>query len=531
MNRKHARFALSGSVADKRREVNKAKRAPKLSKADFDLLVGEAVFKYSRDLDRAWAECFNHGKLSKEVLARYAANPGARLRAPNAIRRQVAPEIKRIWPWHIGPRSARLNGAYLQRDWSNTFAGEWYQSDDITLPVLYYVEDGQGWFTLTRGQFLPMIDVKSKRILDFVLIDAKSYTAAAIRSLNSRVCTRFGLPRAGWHFESGIWKKAKLLGGGAKCEPWNDVGETFAERLGLRMVHSLPGNARAKVIENVASRVQDLMEGEAGYVGRNEMVVKHERVQAAARDVEARRVHPAEAGFLSGDQWTTRLHEICESYNSKPQDSQVIGARMSPDDAWESCQLRNERGDVVGLTRLPEDLRFLLASHKEIVPVTRNGISLFGGKFRYLGEATGGLQGQTVIAWFDPDHPETLAITDLRGENLQTVPRNLPVDAYNGFIDSPDLTRASVGGVNAHNGYGRQRHSELRAKYFPPSRVILADPGSIEKGREMKLQRNRVMKNPRQALTGGETEINLEDRLARFRSGQNSAAVVKDFLK
>ena len=342
-----------------------------------------------------------------------------------------------------------------------------------------------------------MIDVRSKRVLDFVLIDARSYNATSIRSLNSRVCTRYGLPRAGWHFESGIWKKAKLVGGAVKSDLVDDVEETFAQRLGLRMIHSLPGNARAKVIENVAGRLQDLMEGEPGYVGRNEMVVKYERVQAAKRDVEARRKHPAEAGFLSGEQWHARLQEICEQYNATPQDTKVMGGRMSPDEAWEKYQLRNGDGKVEGLTRLPEELRYLLASHRQCASVTRAGVALFSGKYRYQSEVTGAKQGEQVIAWFDPEHPETLAITDLRGENVQTVPRIAKVDAYNGFLGTPQVATRSQSLVNAHNGYGRRRHSELRTKYFPPARIVVAETATLEKGREMNRQRATVIESMR----------------------------------
>ena len=148
LERKLERFTRDGNVADRRREANKAKRAPTLSKADLDLLAATAISKFTGDLDCAWAQCVVTRKLSLEILERYSVNTAKRLRAPKAIRRQVAAEIKRLLPWHINPRAARLNGAYLERDWSNTFAGDWYSSDDITLPVYYYVEDGNGWFTL-----------------------------------------------------------------------------------------------------------------------------------------------------------------------------------------------------------------------------------------------------------------------------------------------------------------------------------------------------------------------------------------------
>lgn len=489
--RKFDRWTASGTLADQRRESNKARRAPKLSQADRDTLIGCAVLKYEGDLDAAWTDCAVAGKLGADLLARYPLPAGRRPRCPKAVRRQVAAEIAALMPWHRGPRQARLNGAYITRDWSGVFAADWFSSDDITLPVYYYVPDGNGWFNLTRGQFLPLIDVKSKRILEFVLIDGKSYNALSVRSLINRTCTRFGLPRRGFHFERGIWADAKLLGGGSAL-PWEEVESTFAERLGLKLVHSLPGNARAKVVENVAGRLQDFMAGEPGYVGRAEMTEKYERVQAAKREVEARRVHPAEMGFLSGDQWEARLHEICAAYNAKPQASQVMGGYLSPDDAWERLQPRNAEGMVHPLVKLPGELRYLLAAHCEPVTVTRNGIRLpFGKSYTYRSEITGELQGQKVLAFFDPENPDAICVTDLKKENVWTVPREICPSAYDATREELSAAHQSMA---SQTSYARARYSYLRAKFSPPVRDNIVDPATLAIGRQMEAGRANLRK-------------------------------------
>lgn len=444
------------------------------------------MFKHEGDLDTAWAECALAAKLSDTILARYPLPTGKRARCPRAIRRQVAAEIAAMMPHHRGPRQARLNGAYITRDWSGVFAADWFSSDDVTLPVYYYLPDGAGWFILTRGQFLPLIDVKSKRILEFVLIDGKTYNAVAVRSLINRVGARFGLPRRGFHFERGIWADAKLLGGGTAL-PWEEVESTFAERLGLKIHHSLPGNARAKVIENVIGRFQALLAGEPGYVGRNEMVVKFERVQSAKRDVEARRVHPAEAGFLSAEQWVDRLHELCAAYNAKPQASHVMGGYMSPDDAWEKLQPRDVEGMVDPLMKLPGELRYLLASHCLPLTVTRNGLRVPIGKgYTYRNEITSALQGQSVLAFFDPEDVDSLCVTDLKRENVWTVPREVCPPAFDA---TPEQLAAANASMNSQTGYARARYSQLRAKYSPPVRVNLVDPATLETGRQMEAGR------------------------------------------
>jgi hypothetical protein len=109
--RKCDRWATTRSIADQRRESNKARRAPKLSLADRDTLIGCAVFNHEGDLDAAWTDCAVAGKLSAGLLARYPLPTDQRPRCPKAVRRQVAAEIATLMPWHRGPRQARLNGA------------------------------------------------------------------------------------------------------------------------------------------------------------------------------------------------------------------------------------------------------------------------------------------------------------------------------------------------------------------------------------------------------------------------------------
>ena len=61
-----------------------------------------------------------------------------------------------------------------------------------------------------RGQFLPMIDVRSLRVLGFGLRPEKSYNAAMIRTLITWVCDEHGLPRKGFYFERGIFGPARV---------------------------------------------------------------------------------------------------------------------------------------------------------------------------------------------------------------------------------------------------------------------------------------------------------------------------------
>jgi hypothetical protein len=391
---------------------------------------------------------------------------------------------------HIRPRHARLNGPYITCDYGKLCANDVHSSDDITLPVYYWVEhqDGHGYFT--RGQFLPMIDVKSKRILDFALRDGKSYDAPTIRTLINRVSTKYGLPNIGWHFECGIWKNALLLGNGKHQPELCDLENNFAERLGLKIRHSLPGNARAKVIENVAGLLQDLMAGEPGYVGRDEQNVKYERVRRAMLDVESGRKTFREAGFYSDDEWIRRLDQLCAEYNSRKQQSRVIGNYLSPDEAWEKFQQRDSTGQPVGIVKLPDEMRYLLASHVQPVKVGRNGvaISLSGKTYRYKGEATGELQGEAALAWFDCDDPTVLIISDLKKERFWSVPQDIPIPAFDATADQ--LTAANSANAD-HRAPIRSRYSDLKAGYMAPARPVVIEPGAREKAREISQARER----------------------------------------
>ena len=404
------------------------KRAPVLSQADRDALVWWAVQPIGTNIDGAWVKCIKEKLISQELIGRYPLPKNRRPKCPKRIRSQIKAKVARLYPHRLGPRHARLVGADIRRDWSGVPSGAMYSSDDHTLDVYYYIPNSEGWFSMIRGQFIPVIDVRSKKILDFVLIDASTYTAFAIRSLFNKVGMRFGMPDI-WHLECGLWKRSKLLGrsGTARAAmSLPEVEQNFAERLGTRICHALPGNAKAKVIENVFSLLVRYMAGEPGYVGNDEMHVKFEQVRAAIAKIEkgpSNGVHPAALGFRSGEEWKTRLEEICNQYNNTPQENRVIGEYLSPEDAWLKYRQRDASGQIVEPAMLPKELQHMLGEHQQEVSVTRNGISLFNGRYRYRNdELVMGCAGERRVASFNPDNPSAIIVQDLKGERFFGVP-------------------------------------------------------------------------------------------------------------
>jgi hypothetical protein len=368
-----------------------------------------------------------------------------------------------------------------------------YSSDDHTPDVYYYISDDQGWFSMIRGQFLPVIDVRSKKILDFVLIDAPNYTALAIRSLFNKVCLRFGAPDI-WHLECGLWKSSKLLGRGGRARGSSlvEIEQNFAERIGTRIVHALQGNAKAKVVENVFSILVRRFAGEVGYVGNDEMHDKKERVRAAIAEVERgprNGTHPAKLGFWSGDEWKLRLEEYCMDYNNTPQESRVIGGDhkeyLSPEDAWVKYRQRDASGTIVEPVMLPKELQYMLTEHQQQVTVTRNGISLFSGKHRYRSVELAECIGEIMCASFDPCDPSAIVVQDMKGERCFGVPLVPDVPA----VANHETLSLGAKEAAAFNRVAKVRYSHLAAKFVPKGRPVIVDAQALEQARNMESAR------------------------------------------
>jgi hypothetical protein len=486
-----------GALTDGRAEANFARRV-KLPTEERDRLIVAALARHAGEVAPAWRELRAGNQLSG--AERYLANPSRKSYVPGTIRRDVGPEVQTLLPQQRGPQQARLNGAYITRDWSEVTAGDWFTSDDFTLEIYFWVLDGEGRPTLTRGQWLPLVDCRSKRILEFLLIPEKRYTGMHIRTLINYGGDRVGLPRKGYHFEGGTWKNSKLVGGAVPC---GEVELNFAERLGLRTSHALPGNARAKIVENVGNIFQASLRDVPGWVGNNEQVLKLERVQADKRDVEAGRKHPAEAGFLSFDQFIEVLTRKAEAYNAEPQASRIMGGNevvsMSPDEAWQRFQARDAAGEVVGLVKLPADCRYLLAAHAERYRIGRNGITLRksfgGGTYRSTDLAL--LQGREVTVYFDPELPETISIMT-EAKQVLTVPR---VAAVAAFGAEPEAMAEAMASKAEWNQAQRARLSNLRSTYLPPARANLVDPRMAAMGRAMSAGQAKQAERQRQEQT------------------------------
>src|ERR1700736_5170230 len=213
-DRKLKRWIAGGrvpaAIADARRK-NPGRPAPKLSEDEEHALIAKAL-RCGGGMTQAWRESRHSGVFNSRISQQYTSTPASKSYVPGRIRKLIRAKMKMLSDQHHGPRRAKLNGAYINRDPSTYNSGDWFQADDCTLPNYYYTESDEG-FALVRGQFLAMCDVRTTFILGYVLIPERNYTAHHIRNLTTIVADTYGLPRRGFYYENGMWRTARLLHG------------------------------------------------------------------------------------------------------------------------------------------------------------------------------------------------------------------------------------------------------------------------------------------------------------------------------
>jgi hypothetical protein len=173
-----------------------------------------------------------------------------------------------------------------------------------------------------------------------------------------------------------------------------------------------------------------------------------------------------------------KLVELCAAFNSDKQQGKMLPG-ISPDDGFE--QFANLVDPPVKFTA---DSRYLLAHHKRPTVVTRNGITLRFGKqtYNYRNANTGALIGQRVLAWFNPELPEVLSVTDMDRKNAFCVGRSEDVPA----MDAPlDVLNREQARINEHQAPIRARYRVLKARRQTAFRRTITDRETIELGEQI----------------------------------------------
>lgn len=455
-----------------------------LPEDDRNLLIHRSVFTYHGNITPAWRDLLRGQKFSPATLTRYAARTASKSYMPATVRDSVAPEVDILTVMYQGRRAFDAIKGHVTRSYDGIASLQCVSGDDFTMNTYFYVPDGKGWFELTRGQVILFIDFRSLRILGWALEPRRSYSSLTIRSLCTNIFSTYGVPPV-LYFERGIWKNATLLKG--KTDPF-----TFAEiSQGLREFNITFKHAihpRTKVVERIGGMFQTIAEAEPGYCGRDERRDAPESLRKQMAEVETRKVHPSKY-FYSLDQWNNRIGQLVEQYNTEPQEGRIL-AGLSPDQAFEKHMDPSNPPLQFGA-----NLRYLLAHDKRLATVTLNGVTIQVGKqkFNYRGKEIAHLIGREVLAWFDPENPETIVVTNSDRTNPICVARSQSPNALESLIDPNAGTLGrELARVEDQASHMKTRYNVVKAKFPLPARLLLNSAPAIELGAEIAAQKTEI---------------------------------------
>ena len=477
--RKFVHYANSGenpiALLDGRVARAGGSRAPEIPREHSDRLSWFTAKKFGGRVQFAVDELIATGEamgLPGDFLEFLLAHRGLNGEVNRRLLAHIKPDVDALAPYLLGKKAIDDATAPLRRLKDNLPSMHVVNADDFTMPVYCWLPDG----TLTRGQVLLFIDIRSLCVVGHMLIPERNYNSLAIRSCMTGVCRQWGIP-AVWYFERGIWKQSKIIKGIAPLH-WSGArsAEEAAfgwEQLGSRFIHAT--RARSKPVEKVGDLLQRLMEGEPGYCGRDERRDCPEETKRAKLAVESGRDHPAKH-FLSFEQWETRLAEIIARYNAKRQ-GKGADAR-SPLEIFEACWPREN-------PPTPLDARcwHLGAHYVRRFVVGDSGITFKFGKqrFAYADEQLSPWRHQEVLAWFNPDEPARIAVTqvnDRDGRTARFVERLEDVEFLAALHpDSPEAAhyREQLKKQHGFNAHPAARFRALEAKFAANFRTVITD--------------------------------------------------------
>ena len=404
---------MLASLDDRRRG---RERGPVLTDDERTILIAYSA-KYGGGRNQGWREAIRAGKLRSEVVAYYSHSPR---RMPRKIREQITAVVDDVKMRMHGPRHAVLKGPYISRDPNHPdgklHSGDWDQADDLTFVNVMWDVLPNGELYIGQPQLLLWTDERSWLPLGFVLIPDRNYNSFDIRNSWTKKCDEHGLPRKGLYLEGGFWQTARAFVGKKDEVSWSET-EQGIRRLGVRIEHAR--ESRGKLIERIFGKLQNHLQAEPGYVGRNPITDRYEPVQKQLRLAKSGAAHPKEFGWLSKDEWVVRFSELLMIYSNEPAEGKYLDG-LTPRQAYEAHF-------STPLARIPEQCRYLLACNKFSGPdgkgiqITSNGLCFrFRNKaYRYKDERLTQMRlaGKAAVAWFSPENPEFCGVTDENGES------------------------------------------------------------------------------------------------------------------
>jgi hypothetical protein len=305
------------------------------------------------------------------------------------------------------------------------------------------------------------IDVASQRILSFELIARPhdAYRADDIWTWIGRSYRDIGLPRSGERMERGIWEAKAIHGIPIATGAFpHEVRMGGLGSLGVRRITSY--SPHTKSIESLFNRLQKVLGCTGVQVGRRRG--EFEKATKGWLACRAGKRHPADVGFLHGDELVKRIANACAFLNLDPIEGEVY--RGIPDELW-----KERVNDKNPLRTLDPAQSWIFAPVKRRVAIRQGTVKVRFAEnncsyyftnpevFADLGS------GCRVIVCFDPAAPEYAVIfcDDSRASYkpaericvAELVEREPQYSALDGFDDRAAFQRRRRYTAQCRKGY------------------------------------------------------------------------------
>ncbi len=325
---------------------------------------------------------------------------------PPSVSRAISERISPLGATliQIGPKAAKLDGAFTECSYDDVRAGDAFTADDMTANCYVWCEwpNEQG-FILIRPQILAAMDIGSMSWLSVraVMRSKGQYTKDDVWGLVGDLFDEYGLFKMAV-LEGGIWQSNIIVG--HKTGLSDEVRFGGLKSLGVKLIHTR--TPRGKIIETGFNQLQHAADNIRGFCGRDERKDCPEETKAALAQVRAGHAH-ARQYFLHIDEYTKHLAGVMRQLNSERGDGKILRG-LCPADKWAQ--------DAPTFEVLPDAAKWMYRAAYRVVEITRNGvrITVGSGKYQtaylYADPAMEVHRGRRVIVFWNDYDPDTDAV-------------------------------------------------------------------------------------------------------------------------
>jgi hypothetical protein len=468
----------------------------------------------------------------------------------------------------LGPKSARKLTPPRELTYGGIFSMDCLVGDDETANCYVGVwSEELNRRVPIRPQLIPVIDFRSSRVLSRAVVPRPQYTALDVRSSFKQAMMKYGLPKFILR-EGGIWRKGALvnslalIGTGATATeiPYSPAEAEYLlrEKKGIRLCSTVDDllasmgetgirfresfQPRSKPVEGVIRLLQTRTDKLPCRTGRDERIDCPEETKAAVEAVRTGKADPHEVGMLYFEEFIEEYHAVCDRYNNERQEGRKLchpltGAPLSPNEAYVLFQNTNDPPS-------PWDAQIdaILSSIKLecMVKSPRMRRRSFPCGFveirgnTYCGEETGKRTGEKLIAYYDPEFPESCTFEDTHTTERFTVPRLEPTNA----LYTDEQTKKSAAQAHRTISVLKSDYRAMEAKFEPLLRKTILSRASVQLNQDIELgkgelqgrqevERRNIQRSHRLAAGTGV----VQPARAIGRTDPNAGRELRDFLK